>query len=324
MSDDELPSEEQLKLRKPEKRGLRSRNPNGLSSRRDREREEGRSSRWGRSREEEKERNPMDLVRGAHMDGDRSAPQGRDYLKDYEVHLEIGRRDGAGGGQDWEDRRTREDASGRREEAGGKREDSRPGREESRSGRDNSRSGREDLRPGREESRSGRSRDEGRGGRQGSRREDKGSSSRRRSKSKEKEKERARSKEREPSPYSKALESWRKFKQAEKVALDQVLNSMCTFSKLGNFRWQTEGKSMTRDQRTTQHMVRSGAYSGRRGRTELSYYWSHEIYFLGTKSYRLKVEMQQIMISSPNGYRIGQKGWQSCLTKKFWRKPMIL
>ena len=224
MSDDELPSEEQLKLRKPEKRGLRSRNPNGLSSRRDREREEGRSSRWGSSREEERERNPMDLVRGAHMDGDRSAPQGRDYPKDQEVHPEIGRRDGAGGGQDWEDRRTRVDASGRREEAGGRREDSRPGREESKSGRDNSRSVREELRPGREDSRSGRSRDEGRGGRQGSRREDKGSSSRRRSRSKEKEK--ARSKDREPSPYSKALESWRKFKQAEKVALDQVLNSI--------------------------------------------------------------------------------------------------
>ena len=151
------------------------------------------------------------------MDGDRSAPQGR---KDQEVHPEIGRRDGAGG-QGWEDRRSRDDASGRREESDGRREGSRSGKDESRSGRDESR-------PGKDESRSGRSREEGRG-RQGSKREEKreekgSSSSRRRSRSKEKE--RARSKERESSPYSKALESWRKFKQAEKVALDQVLNSI--------------------------------------------------------------------------------------------------
>ena len=210
MSDDELPSEEQLKLRKPEKRGLRSRNPNGLSSRRDREREEGRSreSRWGGREEEERERNPMDMVRGAHMDGDRNAPQGRDY---QEAHPEYGRRDGTGG-HGWEDRRSREDASGngRRDEPDGRREDSRSGREETRLGR--------------EESKSSKSRDEGRGRQGGSRREEKASSSRRRSRSREKEKERVRSKERESSPYSKALDSWRKFKQAEKVALDQVPN----------------------------------------------------------------------------------------------------
>merc|ERR1719430_1837877 len=165
----------------------------------------------------ERERNPMDMVRGAYMDGDRSAPQGRDYPKDQEVQPEIGRRDGAGG-QGWEDRRSREDASGRREEPDGRREGSRSGKDESRSGR--------------EESRPGRSRDEGRG-RQGSRREEKreekGSSSRRRSRSREKE--RARSKERESSPYSKALESWRKFKQAEKVALDQVATRREIFDK---------------------------------------------------------------------------------------------
>ena len=140
------------------------------------------------------------------MDGDRSAPQGRDYPKEQEVHPEIGRTDGSGG-QGWEDRRSREDASGRRGEPDGRGEGSRSGREESRSGR---------------------SRDEGRG-RQGSRREErreeKVGSSRRRSRSREKERV-VRSKEREPSPYSKALESWRKFKQAEKVALDQVLNSI--------------------------------------------------------------------------------------------------
>ena len=85
MSDDELPSEEQLKLRKPEKRGLRSRNPNGLSSRRDREREEGgsRESRWG-GREEERERNPMDMVRGAYMDGDRKKLH---HAKKYALRL---------------------------------------------------------------------------------------------------------------------------------------------------------------------------------------------------------------------------------------------
>jgi len=40
VSDEELPKEKDLKLRRPEKRGIRSRNPDGLSSRRDRDREE--------------------------------------------------------------------------------------------------------------------------------------------------------------------------------------------------------------------------------------------------------------------------------------------
>merc|ERR1719430_1837878 len=67
-------------------------------------------------------------------------------------------------------------------------------------------------------------------------------------------------------------------------------------------RWQPEGKSLTRDRRITQPMERSGAYFGRKG----------------TRSYRPKVEMQQITISSPSGFRTGPKGWRSYLTKKFW------
>merc|ERR1719264_2333105 len=72
-------------------------------------------------------------------------------------------------------------------------------------------------------------------------------------------------------------------------------------------RWQPEGKSLTRDLRITRLMERSGAYFGRKG----------------TRSFRLKVEMQQITISSPSGFRIGPKGYRSYLTKKFWRKLMI-
>ena len=80
---------------------------------------------------------------------------------------------------------------------------------------------------------------------------------------------------------------------------------------------------MTRDLRITQPMERSGAYSGRRGMTELLLNCLHKIYLLGTRSYRLKAETQQIMISSPNGFHIGRKGWRSYLTKKFWRKLTI-
>ena len=80
---------------------------------------------------------------------------------------------------------------------------------------------------------------------------------------------------------------------------------------------------MTRDLKITQHMGKSGAYFGRRGTTELLFNWLHKIYLLGTRNYRLKAETQQIMISSPNGFHIGLKEWQSYLTKKFWRKLMI-
>ena len=53
VSDEDLPAERDLKLRKPERRGgLKSRNPHGLESRREREVERG----------------PLDMVRGAHMD----------------------------------------------------------------------------------------------------------------------------------------------------------------------------------------------------------------------------------------------------------------
>ena len=50
-----MPADKDLKLRKHERRGgLKSRNPHGLDSRRERE----------------GERAPMDMVRGAHMDGE--------------------------------------------------------------------------------------------------------------------------------------------------------------------------------------------------------------------------------------------------------------
>ena len=57
----------------------------------------------------------------------------------------------------------------------------------------------------------------------------------------------------------------------------------------------------------------------------IEFIWNRpcKMYFLGTRSYRLKVEMQQITISSPSGFRIGPKGYRSYLTKKFWRKLMI-
>ena len=253
MSDDELPSEEQLKLRKPEKRGLRSRNPNSLSSRKDREREDNkRESRWGEmeyddgdvdqscrwgEREEGRERNPMDMVRGAHMDGDRSAPNDRGSPRGQEGHPEIGRsgRDGAGGNS-WGDRRLREQTEGKRGETVRGRNETFDGREE-----DGVRKGHDRAERPRDDSRSARGREEvrDRQGQGSSRREDKREprESRRRSRSREREGERSkdrrreRSKDREPSPYTKALESWRKFKQAEKVVLDQVpsfINALLT------------------------------------------------------------------------------------------------
>ena len=203
------------------------------------------SCRWG-EREEGRERNPMDMVRGAHMDGDRSAPNDRSFPRGQEGHPEIGRsgRDGAGGNS-WGDRRLREQTEGKRGETVRGRNETFDGREE-----DGVRKGHDRAERPRDDSRSARGREEvrDRQGQGSSRREDKREprESRRRSRSREREGERSkdrrreRSKDREPSPYTKALESWRKFKQAEKVVLDQVpffIHAFLTeFSQVANRR----------------------------------------------------------------------------------------
>jgi len=91
VSDEELPSERNLKLRRPDKRGIRSRNPDGLASRRDRDREEKDGVRG-------------DFPRELHMDRELKE-RGRRGMRDE---------GGSGRGDDhWRDRR-RDDRHGRR------------------------------------------------------------------------------------------------------------------------------------------------------------------------------------------------------------------
>merc|ERR1719318_2251056 len=63
VSDEELPNERNLKLRRPDKRGIRSRNPDGLSSRRDRDREEKDGARGDFPRELHMDREEKDRER---------------------------------------------------------------------------------------------------------------------------------------------------------------------------------------------------------------------------------------------------------------------
>jgi len=91
VSDEELPSERNLKLRRPDKRGIRSRNPDGLASRRDRDREERDGVRG-------------DFPRELHMDRELKE-RGRRGTRDE---------GGSGRGDDhWRDRR-RDERHGRR------------------------------------------------------------------------------------------------------------------------------------------------------------------------------------------------------------------
>eukprot|EP00092_Neocalanus_flemingeri_P001633 GFUD01001743.1.p1 GENE.GFUD01001743.1~~GFUD01001743.1.p1 ORF type:complete len:1274 (+),score=352.69 GFUD01001743.1:59-3880(+) len=88
VSDEELPKERDLKLRRPEKRGIRSRNPDGLSSRRDRDREEKDSAGKGEiSRElhmdrEEKERERRGREREKEAVSGRKEDHWRDRRRD--------------------------------------------------------------------------------------------------------------------------------------------------------------------------------------------------------------------------------------------------
>lgn len=228
VSDEELPQEKDLKLRKPSKRGLRSRNPDGLGSRKEREREEERRGK-GRGDEErgrdrgEEERGAMEKVRGAHMDGERNLPRGRREEREQvegragsevaskEKFVRPDMEEGARGrGRDVVVEDTRVGRGKERKEEGRKRDrwDEGRSREGDRKEEGGSREGdKKEVR-----SRDGGKKEEGR------------SRERRRSRSKEQRRSRSRDRRRERSvsPHVAAMERWKKFKQAEKVMLDQV------------------------------------------------------------------------------------------------------
>merc|ERR1719318_704289 len=82
VSDEELPNERNLKLRRPDKRGIRSRNPDGLSSRRDRDREEKDGARGDFPRELHMDREEKDRERRGKVGDEGGSGRKEEHWRD--------------------------------------------------------------------------------------------------------------------------------------------------------------------------------------------------------------------------------------------------
>ena len=210
VSDEDLPAEKDLRLRKPERRGgLRSRNFDGVESRRERE------------REKERERNPLDLVRGAHMDGDRrEVPRSREEVPKSREEVSKPKQDVP---RVKEVSKSREEVPRAREEMPRTREEV---YREKRRPNDGTRERAEAHGRTRREEDRGRDKREEEKGRKRSRSRD-----RKRSRSRERKRSRERRRERSTSPYVLAMEQWTKFKKSESVMLAQLQKRREIFDK---------------------------------------------------------------------------------------------